>query len=101
MVRVRWAFLAGLALLACGHAGSGGTTDVFPIAPHAAEVEVGVGNPPPGSVALGPLEIWDGSGCGAFGTSGSYNVAMLRLRNAASYLGANYVTVVSSGPDTS
>jgi hypothetical protein len=49
--------------------------------------------PPAGARALGQLKAVDGKGCGVFGTQGSYEGAVARLREQARTLGADYLQV--------
>jgi hypothetical protein len=49
--------------------------------------------PPSGARALGELSAVDGKGCGLFGTLGSYDGAVAKLRARANALGADYVQI--------
>jgi hypothetical protein len=56
-------------------------------------VATGKSDPAPGTRDLGPIEASNGSGCGAFGTKGTFEGAMIDLKNRAATLGANYVQI--------
>jgi hypothetical protein len=51
--------------------------------------------PVAGARALGSLRATDGQGCGLFGTLGSYEGALAKLREQAYKLGADYVQITS------
>lgn len=70
-----------------------------PHAPASDGVVLSESAPPAGYVALGPLSVKSGKGCGVFGESGSRQDAEIKLRNEASKLGASYVFItVSEAP---
>lgn len=101
MTMVRFGVILMLAVTACG----GGMAPMGGMAPlppttsaRAAEVTVAKSDPPPGSTDLGPLEVVHGYGCGGFGDTGTFEGAMIMLRNAAAERGANYVMLVATMP---
>jgi hypothetical protein len=73
--------------------GCGGSARVPPLSPGAPDVEFGKSDPGPGFVELGPIESSHGSGCGLYGTKGSYEGAYITLRNEAARMGADYVRI--------
>ena len=56
-------------------------------------VTTGKADPPFGTPQIGPIEGSNGSGCGAFGTVGTFEGAMIDLKNRAAAMGANYVQI--------
>ncbi len=70
-----------------------------PLSPAAQSVQVLKSDPPRSCRDLGPLEAVHGSGCGGFGSQGTYEGAYNELRNMAAARGANYVRMDSQfGP---
>lgn len=69
------------------------TASVPRLSPAAQEVRTGKGDPPGEMQELGPVEATNGSGCGGFGERGTYEGAMVVLRNKAASLGATYVQI--------
>jgi hypothetical protein len=84
--------LAAFGQTGCGVRGSAATRSPIDQAMH---VQVRRAPPPHEARALGPLEGWDGSGCGAFGDRGTFQGALNRLRVNAAAIGADYVELVS------
>lgn len=71
----------------------------IPVAsPRANDIEVAKADPPPGSANLGPIEAVHGNGCGGFGARGSFDGAMIVLRNLAAARKANYVSLLTTTP---
>ena len=69
------------------------------MSPRAQVVRTGKGDPGPGMHEVGPVEASNGSGCGGFGTEGSYEGALAELKNRAAALGADYVQIFTmEGP---
>lgn len=96
MTLARGGWIAAIAWMACGCVSGGGNSEPLQPVPHSEEVEVGKSEPGPGAVSLGPLEIIDGT-CAVLGRrAGAFGVAMLKLRNLAVALGANYLSLISS-----
>jgi hypothetical protein len=58
---------------------------------HPGELRINKASPPAGAQPLGPLRAVDGSGCGMFGTPGTYAGALAKLRARAEALGADYI----------
>ena len=58
---------------------------------HPGELRIDKASPPAGARPLGELRAVDGSGCGMFGTAGTYSGALAKLRTQATALGADYV----------
>ena len=76
------------------------TTSCFPTTPPrtmtsgAESVRIGRDNPPEGMTEIGPIEGTDGHGCGGFGERGTYDNAVIALKNEAVSLGATYVQIL-------
>jgi hypothetical protein len=77
---------------ACAHASMSGVTEA------GARVEVGKGDPPKEMTELGAFEAADPPACAA-GQSGSYDGALVELRNTAGRLGADYVQIFRTDTD--
>jgi hypothetical protein len=60
-----------------------------------AAIRVDKAPPAPGAQALGTLRAIDGKGCGLFGTRGTYEGALAKLREQAQKVGADYVQLTS------
>jgi hypothetical protein len=58
---------------------------------HPGELRIDKASPPAGAQPLGQLRAVDGSGCGMFGTPGTYAGALAKLRARAEALGADYI----------
>jgi len=58
------------------------------------DIAVEKADPPAGSRAVGNVEATHGEGCGFAGTKGTYEGALVVLRNKAAELGGNYVRVM-------
>lgn len=71
------------------------TASVPPTSAKARMVEVRKGDPPPGAMELGTIEVQNGGGCGGFGAKGTFEGAVAELRNNALARGADYVMLVS------
>jgi len=60
-------------------------------------VQVGKGDPDRSQYEeIGPIEAQHGSGCGMYGSVGTYEGAYTQLRNAAAEKGADYVELIST-----
>src|SRR6185436_2486478 len=74
------------------------------LAAGAEQVRTGKGDPDPGMEELGPIEVWDGKRCGHLGKRGSFKHVMIRLKNKAAEMEADYVqifTITEPHPVTS
>lgn len=91
MAMMRSGAILVLAVAACG-----GMAPLPPASAQATEVTVAKADPPPGSADLGPIEAAHGEGCGGFGERGTFEGAMIALRNAAAARGANYVALIAT-----
>jgi hypothetical protein len=91
MATIRFGAILVLAVTACG-----GMAPLPPTAARAADVAIGKADPPPGAADLGPIEAAHGDGCGGFGETGTFEGAMITLRNEAAARGANYVALVAT-----
>ena len=60
-----------------------------------ATIRVDKSPPAPGAQPLGTLRAVDGKGCGLFGTLGTYDGALAKLREQAQKVGADYVQLTS------
>jgi hypothetical protein len=58
-------------------------------------VKVAKSDPADNYSEIGPITATDGFGCGAFGNRGSYDLAMVRLKNMAHEKGGDYVQLVT------
>jgi len=87
-VSVRTALVVGL-LLGLGCA----TVPPPTLAEGAEQVRTGKGDPDPGMEELGPIEVWDGRRCGHLGKRGSFKHVMIRLKNKAVEMQADYVQI--------
>lgn len=56
-------------------------------------VKVGKSDPADNYTEIGPITATDGSGCGAFGSRGTYDRAVKVLKNKASLQGGDYVQI--------
>lgn len=77
------------------------TTSTAPLpvlSPAIEDVDVRLSEPAPGAQLIGPVEASHGSGCGAFGESGTEQGALENLKIAAFKRGANYVQVKDRTP---
>jgi hypothetical protein len=63
------------------------------LAEGAAQIRTGKGDPDPGMEEIGPIEVWDGKRCGHFGKQGSFKDVMIRLKNRAAQMQADYVQI--------
>lgn len=61
-------------------------------------IQIAKADPPAGSVYITELSAQDGSGCGLWGSKGTYANAVTVLRNEALKVGADYVQIM--GRDT-
>jgi hypothetical protein len=61
--------------------------------PGASKVKVGKSDPADNYSDIGPITASDGHGCGLFGRRGTYNGAVLKLKNLAAGFGGNYVQI--------
>ena len=82
-----------LAAAACAHAPVSGVTEA------GASVEVGKGDPPKEMIELGAFEAIDPPACPTDGKAGTYEGAIVSLRNTAGRVGADYVQVFRSDTD--
>jgi hypothetical protein len=74
------------------------------LAEGAEQIRTGKGDPDPGMEEIGPIEVWDGKRCGHFGKQGSFKDVMIRLKNRAAQMQADYVqifTITEPHPVTS
>ena len=85
--------LSALAAAACAHAPVSGVTEA------GARVDVGKGDPPKDMVELGAFEAADPPGCPSDSKTGTYEGALVSLRNTAGRLGADYVQIFRSDTD--
>lgn len=56
-------------------------------------VKVGKSDPTDNYTEIGPITATDGRGCGAYGYRGSYDRAVVELKNKASLQGGDYVQI--------
>ena len=66
------------------------------LTPEAQRITVGEADPGPGYQAIEGIEAEDGSGCGAFGTRGTFNGALNKLRYQAGQLHADFIKIIST-----
>ena len=83
-----WAVVAVAALAACAAPQSPA------LSPAATSVTVG-NTRPPWAAKLGPIDVKDGWGCGAYGSHGSYDAAVVALRNRTADMGGDYAEILS------
>jgi hypothetical protein len=90
------ATLLSLALTAaaCAHAPMSGVTEP------GARVEVGKGDPTREMIELGAFEAVDPPACPTDGKAGTYEGALVSLRNTAGRVGADYVQIFRSDMDS-
>jgi hypothetical protein len=87
-IRARAVLVMGLAL------GAGCATVPPPtLAQGAEQVRTGKGDPDQGMEEIGPIEVWDGKRCGHMGKRGSFKHVMIRLKNKAAEMEADYVQI--------
>jgi hypothetical protein len=84
-------------VLALG-AGAGCGAGLPALSPQANSVRVGKDHPGADAQELGPVDGTNGSGCGIYGATGSYDGAVIDLRNRTAALGGNYVEIVTLVP---
>lgn len=58
-------------------------------------VKIGKSDPADNYSEIGPITATDGKGCGAYGYRGTYDRAIINLKNKASQLNADYVQIFS------
>ncbi len=78
--------LALLLLSAC-------STSQQTMVPGASAVRVVKSDPPDNYTEIGPITVKDGSGCGGFGSRGSYENAVIMAKNKAYSMGGDFVQV--------
>jgi len=61
----------------------------------ATAVKVAKSDPPDNYSEIGPITAIDGKGCGGFGYRGTYDRAVIRLKNKTYEMGGDYVQVFS------
>ena len=66
------------------------------LTPEAQRITVGQSDPGPGYLVIDGVDVVDGSGCGAFGTRGSFNGALRKLRYEANLLHGDFIKIVST-----
>ncbi len=66
------------------------------LTPEALRITVGQSDPGPGYLVVDGVDVVDGSGCGAFGTRGSFNGALKKLRFEAGVLHGDFIKIVST-----
>jgi hypothetical protein len=66
------------------------------LTPEAQRITVGQSDPGPGYLVVDGVDVIDGSGCGAFGTRGSFNGALKKLRFEAGRLHGDFIKIVST-----
>lgn len=59
----------------------------------AEQIRTGKGDPDQGMEEIGPIEVSDGSRCGHLGKRGSFKHVMIRLKNRALQMQADYVQI--------
>ena len=59
------------------------------------QVQIAKNDPPAGSTYVQEISAQDGEGCGGFGYKGTYANAVIRLRNEALRIGADFVQVIA------
>jgi hypothetical protein len=79
-------------LLCLGLAGCA-TAPLVSLNPGAEVVRVAKADPSDNYQEVGPVSGYDGSGCGYYGYCGSYERAMINLKNRANKMGADYVQI--------
>lgn len=58
-------------------------------------VKVGKSDPADNFSEIGPITAIDGTGCGAFGYRGTYDRAVIKIKNMGAEMGGDYVQVFS------
>ena len=91
--RLATLFFCALAAAACAHAPVSGVTEA------GARVDVGKGDPSREMIELGAFEAADPPACPTDGKAGTYEGAIVQLRNLAGSLGADYVQIFRSDMD--
>jgi hypothetical protein len=81
------------AAMACAHAPVSGVTEA------GAQVEIGKGDPSREMIELGAFEATDPPACPPDGKAGTYEGALVSLRNTAGRVGADYVQIFRSDTD--
>ena len=61
----------------------------------ASTVKVAKSDPPDNYSEIGPITAIDGEGCGGFGYRGTYNRAVIRLKNKTYKMDGDYVQIFS------
>jgi hypothetical protein len=61
----------------------------------ASNVKIGKSDPTDNYAEIGPITAVDGSGCGLYGNRGTYNRAMVILKNEAYQAGGDYVQIIT------
>jgi S1-C subfamily serine protease len=74
---------------------SGCATTPVVLSSDANDIRTGKADPGGNAKELGPVTGTDGTGCGLYGSRGTYERAYIRLKNNAAALGANYVQIYS------
>ncbi len=64
--------------------------------PNSSRIVVAKSDPPLGASELGSIEAVHGNGCNGYGLRGTFDGAMIILRNTAQLRGANYVMLIST-----
>ncbi len=85
----------GLAAVFAFLASTSCNPETVALSPRGAEVRVGKADPPVGARELGPIEVTHGGGCSAMSPTGTYEGALVLLRNEAGRRGATYVEIVT------
>jgi hypothetical protein len=83
-----------LAAVACAHAPVSGVTEA------GARVDIGKGDPSKEMIELGAFEAVDPPACPTDGKPGTYEGALVSLRNTAGRVGADYVQIFRSDMDS-
>jgi hypothetical protein len=66
------------------------------LTPEAQRIQVGQADPGQGYLVIQGIDAIDGSGCGAFGSRGTFNGALLQLRYDAALVHADYIKIIST-----
>lgn len=89
-MQIRNMFVISLSVLLCGCA-----APLVQMSDGALAVKVAKSDPPDNYSEIGPITAIDGEGCGYFGYIGTYDRAVIRLKNKAYEMGGDYVQIFS------
>ncbi len=89
--RAKVIFLLCLTAISVGCA----TAPMVVLAPGADQVKIAKADSAAGLTEIGPIEVSHGSGCGGFGTKGTYEGSYKMLKNKGVEIGATYIQLIT------